>query len=69
MATSDDIAAALETLTASVTAMDGAVDSAVVAFQGIAAQMAALADDPAAVRALATQLDAKAAELAAAVPA
>ncbi len=69
MATSDDIAAALDTLTTSVTNMDGVVDSAVLAFQSIAAQMAALANDPDAVKALAAQLDAKAAELAAAVPA
>jgi hypothetical protein len=69
MATSDDIAAALATLTTSVTNTSGVVQSAVVAFQGIAAQMVALANDPAAITALAGQLDSSAQSLAAAIPA
>lgn len=69
MAASDDIKAALDALTTSVTNTSGVVQSAVVAFQGIAAQMKALADDPAAITALATQLDSSAQALAAAIPA
>jgi hypothetical protein len=69
MAVADDIAAALATLTTSVTNTEGVVASAVVAFQGIAAQMVALANDPAAITALAAQLDTGAQNLAAAIPA
>jgi hypothetical protein len=69
MAVADDIAAALATLTTSVTNTEGVVASAVVAFQGIAAQMVALANDPAAITALASQLDTGAQNLAAAIPA
>ncbi len=69
MANADDIKAALDTLTATVTNTSGVIDSAVAAFEGIAAQMVALADDPAAITALAGQLDSKAQALAAAIPA
>jgi hypothetical protein len=67
MALADDIAAALVTLTTSVTNTDGVVASAVVAFQGIAAQMTVLANNPAAIITLASQLDTSAQALAAAV--
>jgi hypothetical protein len=69
MALADDIAAALATLTTSVTNTDGVMAAAVVAFQGLATQFTALANDPAAVTALAAQLDAQAQTLAAAIPA
>jgi hypothetical protein len=59
----------LETLTQEVAEIGTVVDSAVVLINGLAAQIVALKDDPAALEALAAQLDAKAGELAAAVTA
>jgi len=69
MAVADDIQSALDDLTTQVTNTRGVVASAVAAFQGIAAQMTALANDPAAIRALSAALTSSANDLAAAIPA
>jgi hypothetical protein len=69
LSVADDITAALTTLTNSVNNTNGVVASAVVAFQGIAAQMTMLASDPVAIIALASQIDLSAQSLAAAIPA
>ncbi len=63
------MSAQLETLTQEVAEIGTVVDSAIVLINGLSAQIVALKDDPAALEALAAQLDAKAGELAAAVTA
>jgi hypothetical protein len=69
MTVSDDITAAIATLTAYVANTDGVVASAIVAFHGIVTQMTLLANNPAAIIALASQLNASATTLAAAISA
>lgn len=59
----------LDTLTVEVTEMATVVDSAILLIQGLAARLEDIADDPAAILALANELDSKAGELAAAVAA
>jgi hypothetical protein len=58
---------ALDTLTLEVRELETVVDSAIALINGLAAQLRAIADDPAAILALAAELDAKEQELAAAV--
>jgi len=59
----------LDDLTVEVAEMATVVDSAILLIEGLAARLEEIADDPAAIRALAVELDTKAAELAAAVAA
>jgi len=59
----------LDDLTVEVTEMGTVIDSAILLIQGLAARLEEIADDPAAIRALATELDTQADELAAAVAA
>ena len=59
----------LDDLTVEVTEMGTVIDSAILLIQGLAARLQEIADDPAAIRALATELDTQADELAAAVAA
>lgn len=63
------MSAELDRLSQEVSENNSAIDSAIVLINGLAAQIRDLADDPAALSALADSLDAKANELAAAVAA
>jgi peptidoglycan hydrolase CwlO-like protein len=63
------MAGELERLQTEVSEMSGVVDSAVVLIGGLAQQIRDLAQDPAALTAMADELDAKASRLAAAVAA
>jgi hypothetical protein len=63
------MSAELDALTAQVTANTDVENSAILLIQGIAAQLAAIKDDPAKIAALATSLKASADSLAAAVTA
>ena len=49
----------LDALTAQVAETNGAIDSAIVLIQGLSARLAAIANDPAAILALAAELDTK----------
>lgn len=64
-----NMSAELDQLTVDVQKTTTVEDSAITLLQGLSAQIAALKNDPAALTALSTQLNAKAADLAAAVAA
>jgi hypothetical protein len=57
----------LDNLTVEVTEIGTVVDSAIVLLEGLSARLAEIANDPAAINALALELDTKSKELAAAV--
>lgn len=63
------MSAELDRVTAEVTETGTAIDSAIVLIEGLAAQIRDLADDPAALNALADELDSKSNALASAVAA
>lgn len=63
------MSAQLDTLTAEVTETGTVIDSAIELINGLAAQIAAIKDDPVAIQALADELNAKSEALAAAVQA
>lgn len=63
------INAAIEELTVTVAAQSDVIDSAVAAFNGVAAQLEDFKDDPAAISAIAAKLRTDSARLAAAIPA
>jgi hypothetical protein len=65
----ENLMATLADLQAAVAAEDTVIDSAVTLIQGLAAQVATLKNDPAALQALADDMNAKAATLAAAIAA
>lgn len=61
------MSAELDNLTVEVTEISTTVDSAIALLEGLSAQLLAIANDPAAINALAAELDAKSNALAAAV--